>query len=1009
MPSSPRLAALAVLSAALVGSACDRAGDSAPRDGAPAEAPATDPWTLTALESLGERAALVAVIRQDTWPATAARLAPLLPRSDAQRPARAALLLAGQPSVFLHMLFGTASSAAPPLPGLDPARPLVLALDEPALAAPAGLLAAELARRPGALPGLRHELVLPALDPAGLADALAQWFDGRGRQDPALAAGTAGARAWVLGSGDLAAVVPTADAVRIVALQHALAPAGTPIEAVPSALRGELLRASPSPAARTAGLAQAAASGEPLAVLLRPRVLPALLQWQRARADVDALAQVSHVEAGQRRRAALAGLLSCERALGDGAVDLEDWLFTATADPHGLRLRASADLTATGAQALAEPPVAREPLAMRGPAVASVAVRLTLADPPDPIAGRPIDAATALLDCQDVLPYMVFGTPLSALQGPRIHIPAAFTAQLALAGAADDLRGAIALDLAAAADTSLLQEFGRPAITNLGHEFTLQAELAGDRQRVFVGVGADPRVVFADTTEPSGLVAARLDLSVLAPLLRPFVPEALLGHRRAAFDLARDGSRLRGELVFDDGEAIAATRPEPATRGEPTPAPAPPSPGLVCARAFTSQAIDALDKARLPAAVPTGQSLDLLLAAGESSLTCVAADPTTAAHAPALRRMLPLALADLLADALRPSEAARVLAGPCEAGDPLACSRRAELAQLPDVTLPGLHSNCPDHHARHAYRLVLAGDRMALDDRIVDLAALQQQLAALADERDPSLELAIDATTPFAAVRPLLAALAQRPEIRLGIVASHDRETAPLYRIPTVTPQIAASSPTASQLSRMPAHQRVGALVLAADGATLRMRTGTTALGSYPYLHATTIEADARERPDNGLPPMVVATDTTPWSTVAVALAGTCRPHVLVDAADMQAQLGPPDRTVSILWDPHGPKPLSVVPKSRGPNNINSGLFSAKPRVEYCYARALADRPELAGAVVVDLAVSAAGALDSVKIVSSRLAHPEVERCIIDALVRHTSWSGADADVVIRWQFAFGR
>ncbi|MDC0670630.1 AgmX/PglI C-terminal domain-containing protein [Nannocystis radixulma] len=122
----------------------------------------------------------------------------------------------------------------------------------------------------------------------------------------------------------------------------------------------------------------------------------------------------------------------------------------------------------------------------------------------------------------------------------------------------------------------------------------------------------------------------------------------------------------------------------------------------------------------------------------------------------------------------------------------------------------------------------------------------------------------------------------------------------------------------------------------------------------------------------------------------------------------MQAQLGPPDRTVSILWDPHGPKPLSVVPKSRGPNNINSGLFSAKPRVEYCYARALADRPELAGAVVVDLAVSAAGALDSVKIVSSRLAHPEVERCIIDALVRHTSWSGADVDVVIRWQFAFG-
>ncbi|MCY0989949.1 AgmX/PglI C-terminal domain-containing protein [Nannocystis sp. ILAH1] len=1015
MSNSPRLAALALFSAILASSACDRPGDPTNSAGA-TEAPATDPWTLTTLESLGERAALVAVVRQDAWPAVSARLAPLAPRLGAQTPSRTDLLLAGQLPVFLHMLFGPATSAAPPLTGLDPARPLVLALDEPALRAPPGLLAAELSQHPGSLPGLRHEFVLPAVDPAGLGDALARWFDALGRQEPALAAATPGARAWVLGSGDLVAVVSAADAVRVVGLQRARVPAGTPIESVAPALRGELLRASPPAAARTTGLALAAASGQPLAVLLRPRVLPALLQWQRARAAADALAPATHVEGAQLRRASLAALLRCERALGDGAVDLDDWLLTAADDPHGLRLRVTAGLTPAGAQALGDPS-AREPLALRGPAVASAAVRLTLVDRPDPSDGRSLrlDAAEALAACGDVLPYMLLGTPVSALRGPRINIPATLTAQVAITAlAGDDLRGAVALDLPATIAIAPLQAFARQFVTGLGREFVLHDELAGERQRVSFGIGVDPTTVFADTTEPVGLAAARVDLSVLAPALRPFAPDLvapLQAYRRAALDLAREGSLLRGELVFDDGEPLAAgPQLDPAPLVGPARAPAAPSPGLDCARSFIAQAIDALDRARPPAAALMGEALARSLAATEPALRCVEADPATAAHAPALRRMLPLALADLLADAFRPSEAARVLAGPCEAGDAFACRRRAELAQLPDVALPGLHSNCPTHHARHAHRLALVGDRLALDDRpVADYAALTQQLAALAEERDPSLELAIDSATTFAALRPLLAALSLRRDLRLGIVAGHDRGMTTTYQIPMAAPQIAASPPASSQLAPMPAHLRVGAFVLTGDGTALRMRTGTTALGSYPYLHATTIEADARERPDNHLPPMVVATEETPWSTVAVALAGTCDPHALAEDVDVQALLGPPDRSVSILWDPHGPKPLSVKPKARGPNNINSGLFSAKPRVEYCYARALADAPALAGKVVVEFAVSAAGELGAVSIASSTLRHPEVERCIVDAIERHTSWSSADADAVIRWRFDFTR
>ncbi|MDC0672833.1 AgmX/PglI C-terminal domain-containing protein [Nannocystis radixulma] len=996
------LVPLALVSALLGGAACDR--PDVPANAGTEAAPA-DPWTSAAVASLGERAALVAIVRLQAWPAVSAHLAPLVQQLGAAAPRRAALLLAGDLSVFLHMLFGPASPAGPGLTGLDPARPVVLALDEPGLLAPPGLLAAELAHSPGSLPGLRHELVLPALDPAGLADGLARWFDALGRQEPALAA-SSGARAWVTGPGDLVAVVAEADAVRVVGLQRALAPAGTPIESVPPALRGELLRPAAPPSTSSW---PADAGREPLTVLLRPRVLPALLQWQRAREAADALARTTFVEGAQLRRAALAGLLRCEQALGDGVVDLESWLLAVADDPHGLRLRLAAELTATGAQALG-PPSTRDPLALRVPAIASAVVRLDLAD--DPSGAPPIDThpAEVLKRCADVLPAMSLGTPLSALR--RAMLPPDVTAHLAITSIdADGPRAALDLDLAATTDISRFQSIARQIVTGLAREFELHAVPAGDRQRVLVGAGVDPRAVFADTTVPAGLVAARVDLAAVVPLLRAVAPDlatALSPHRRAAFDLARINSHLRGELVLGDGEPAAT--PLAAAAEQPAPPPAPPSSGVVCARSFVEQATDLLERARPPAVAPSGPALDQKLAALEPNLHCIESDPATAAHAPALRRMLPLALADLLADEFRPGEGARVLAGACEAGDPIACRRRVELAALPDVALPELHSNCPAHQDRYAHRLALAGDRLALDDRpLADAAELTQRLAALAEEKDASLALAIDATTPFAALRPLLAALAPQRHLRLGILAGHDRNSTGTYAIPTLPPQIAASPPASSQQAPLSPNLRVGALVLAGDGSALRMRTGTTALGLYPYLHATTIESDARERPDNGLPPLVTATEATPWSTVAVALAGTCSPHVLAEAADVQAQLGRPDRSVSILWDPHGPKPLSVTPKVRGPNNINSGLFKAKPRVEYCYGRALADQPALAGKVVVEFAVSAAGKLGLVTIASSTLKHPEVERCIVDAIERYTSWSSADSDAVIRWQFDFTR
>lgn len=1015
MPVLRRLAPIALLAAVLAGSACPP--DDAPANtGATAEVPVPDAWTLAAIESLGDHALLVAVVRPEAWPAVSARLAPLALRFGGAAPARATLLLAGELSVFLHMLFGPDASAKPTLTGLDPARPVVLALDEPAMPGPPGLLVAGLLRQPGALPGLRHELVLPAADPAGLAGALARWFDALGRQEPALAAGRAGATAWVLASGDLVAVVAEAETVRVVGLQRVLAPPDTPIASVPPEVRGELLRASPPAPPRTAGVMLAAAGSEPLSVLLRPRVLPGLLQWQRARAHADALAQASHVDAAPRRRSSLAGLLRCEQAFGDAAVDLDEWLLTAGDDPHGVRLRVAGSLSPAGAQLLDASQSTRELLELRVPAIVSAGVRLDLAD-----AGSPKDAGVlavdpgeALVSCLDVLPYMSLGTPFSSLRRSGAT-PPNFGAQLAITALdVEGVRGAVTLDLPATSDAGALRTIAAQVVTLFGSEPELQVVPAGDRQRLLVGAGVDPGTVFADTTVPAGLVSARVDLSTLAPAIQAVAPElgaALVPYRRAALDLARTGPLLLGELTLDDGEPLAARPPLAAlTADATTRASSPTSPGLECARTFATLAAGVLADGRENEAKWTRATVETRLAGLEPTLACIENDPATAASAPVLRRVLRMTLADALVDELRPSDAASVLTGLCEAGDAIACRRRAELELLPDITLPGLHSNCPTHHDRYAHRLTLAGDRLALDDRpVVDAADLARRLSALAEDKEPSLELAIDAATPFAALRPLLAALSLRLDLRLGIVSGHDRGLATTYRIPMVAPQIAASSSGRASVERLPQQQRVGALVLAADGTSLRMRTGTTALGTYPYLHATTIEADARERPDNGRPPMVTATETTPWNTVAVALAGTCSPHVLVEDRHVHAQLGPPDRTVSILWDPHGPKALSVKPKVRGPNNINSGLFSAKPRVEYCYGRGLADDPTLAGKVVIELAVSAAGELGAVTVASSTLKNATVERCIVDAIQRHTFWSSADEDVVIRWQFDLRR
>ena len=163
---------------------------------------------------------------------------------------------------------------------------------------------------------------------------------------------------------------------------------------------------------------------------------------------------------------------------------------------------------------------------------------------------------------------------------------------------------------------------------------------------------------------------------------------------------------------------------------------------------------------------------------------------------------------------------------------------------------------------------------------------------------------------------------------------------------------------------------------------------------------------DTLTRVSNGEEPLVHATDDSPWATVAIALAGTCTGARLVEPAREQELLGPAWRDADCLAVYHGPKPLSVVPRHRGPNNINSGLINVRPQLEACYAAGLIDDPKLAGRVIATYHIDAGGTVTEAAVTSTSLAAPAVLQCMAGA-VRTGSHSSADGPVVVRYAFDF--
>lgn len=996
------------LAASLVVTACDRGTST----NTVTEQRTGDPWTLQAIESLGDRAAYLAVVDVNRWPALARELAASgLPDDES------AWLTAETPVQSLQLGLKLAGVTAPvtvtgdPFAGLDAARPIVLALAEP----PAEMgerFASAAAIVRGALPGLRHEVLLPATDVALLHRSLGEFFDANkiGTARPELVAGDAKASAWQVGTGAVA-LVDGPDHVRLIAVTHASAPTSA-----------SLLRPAIEAPVRTAGVVAAALKDAPLALLVRARAQARLAVFFMAHEGLAGAA--SGLPTRPQQRAAIVRALRCEAWIHGGKQELEDWTISATADERSLAARVVMSLADAGVEVVdagvAGAGKTRTPQHddllvhawLRLAPDAMLAAAHGPAAPPEPSA----DLARQFEACGVHLPALVAVAPMARMQhvlqlvGGGAQSNGGTAYQVAMRETAPGvMHSAVAVEVTGSVDpwTGLWPVLG----SRLGGPPQVELTPSGERTRIDVGFGDRAGALLGALAPASDELAgasvwlaplrARLaDQKELAPLLR---------RERLRVGLRRSGRALVGDVALTD----AAEVPVPLDMSHVTwsERQVEQSPGDACAVAAASAAAAELGD---PAVVGPARSRQTIRdGAGEggvAALTSIdAASQCPAAAAEPLRRISALTIAGELVDEWRIEEAAKLLARACEASrDEQVCLRATEVAQQVAPNIPHLYAMCDELvPIADTHRVALAAGGLALDDRrVADVPALVAALEALVATGDEiTVELGVDAAMRFAEVRPLLAALSPLKKVRLTVAVRQQLgDHGATVQVPILAPELGAAARTDDP--QWTPRFKAGTVVFAVEGTMTRLRAGMINLGTESVPAPFGLFLNMRGRVDNGEKPLVHASDDAPWGTVALALAGGCTGARLIEPAREDQLLGPAWRDADCLNVYHGPKPLSVTPKHRGPNNINSGLLSVRPMLEHCYAAGLIDDEQLAGRVIATYGIDANGRVTMASVTGTTLNDPKVHQCMAEA-IRTGSHSSADGPVVVRYAFDF--
>ncbi len=853
----------------------------------------TEAWVMQAIESTGPRAALVAVLHPDRWTGAQPRLAGLL----AQLPgATGSIAAAADPSQWLPQIFAVLGVDLPPLPaiGWDRSRPLIVALGEVPLEAPSGTLAATVPLRE--LPGLRHQILVPASDPSALISAYVGAIVSRGARPPRLIQGHPGAVIFTLpdrtlelreddaalatgtleshGGGDWLAVIPEVDQIRIVIVHGGVYPTD---HFAAAAHPREPLRL-PGAAPKTSGVATLA-SALILGGMLRPQRLTALRTWIRAQETAMALTRVGADQLAEAERTGLRIMVGCEMLYGDEVPEVEDWTLALAADDAALRLRLVTSLTPHGAAIVdAGVNAAAAPLTLsRADTIGHAWLRFDgdaakgVLKPPSTLLDPDEDLALMMQECGawsallgPAAPFgnsqRLWGSMLAGVTTPAPEPPGSIS-QLAITQLRlGELRGALAVHTPGVLDADARE--GVPILGGLiGVETEVHSEPEGSGERSRIGFGVDPRTVFGAPAPTAELALMQLELGPVASAVETHAPglaAALRPHVRASLLAGRSGQAVEAELVLGDAaprlhDLGAYTWPAPVA-------------GAACSQGY-ARALHRLLRAAdepgltIPAAAQQLQAV-------EATLGC----PALVTLAPVLRRTGLLILADAFADRSRIADARELLTAPCSAGDAVVCARLAVLRDAVAPTLPIVATTCPDNFpggqtlAVDSKGISLAGVRLA-DAKALAKAVLEQ--AALRPHRI-ELALEFDAGLTIAALRPVLAVLGD-PALRL-FVSVRTADSPRLRRLPLAAIDY-------DDDNQADARERIG-LDRYLDAYTLHIdRVPVKLLASAPQSPSlppdTQIPAGAHLR--------VAASDTATWGTVAAALARGCEDTRLID------------------------------------------------------------------------------------------------------------------------------
>ena len=848
---------------------------------------------------------------------------------------------------------------------------MVAALAEPPSDAPHRTFLAGLPLVTGVLPGLRHEILIPATDVEVLRRSLAELLDGLGAARPDL--NRPDAHAWQVG-GVLVALRAEKDHVRAVVVADT-----SPAHEVPAAL----WRAPGEPAARTPGVLLSAESEDPLRILLRTGPRARLTLWEIVR---DGLRQGARLPVSAGRRAALLQALRCEALLHGGGAEIEDLALTLAPADKGMRVRAVLSLGDAGVKALSAGMAPAGPLrqALRGDLGLEAWLRfsfddaLAAAGDESPISDL-ADLSKFADTCGAYAPALLAPSPFTGLK--KLHAQLAETSSVAQASVyqvAIDVSKPGPLHVAASVEVSGDPDLWTSSWIGLGRLLDAEPRITratvGDRTRLDVGFGGPAHELLGEprALDPDDLAGLDLRLAALRPRLGDDPGLApLQHHERVRLALRRSGRALVGHLLLDDAAPPPPLDLSQVTWSErPLARPA----GEACAVRAALAAADVLsDPDRLGAARSERILRENVGAGGQAALTELDAalqcpdgpDPTTAS---ALRRLWTLGLAGALVDRWRFEEARRLLDDACTRGhDEAICAGARDLQALAAPTIPDVFVLCRDLEADpEALRIAFAPGKISLDERpLADLAELPRELEARRSASGGALSVlvGVDRDMRFADVRPLFAALASVEDLRVAIALREElSDNGEVVGLP-ITLELGDAEPRGEPGRSL--RDKMRARVFAADGDAIRLRIGMINLGVNPGPSPGALQIHTATHVTEGEEPMVHATDDTPWRTLAIGLAGSCTGARLVDPAREQKLLGPAWRDADCLAVYFGPKALSVTPRGRGPNNINSALLGVRPKLEACYAQGLIDAPDLAGQVVLRYRVERDGEMST--------------------------------------------